>query len=214
MSEIKAVLFDMDGVLVDAREWHYEALNQALVLFGMKISRDEHLLTFDGLPTRRKLEMLSETRGLPRALHVFLNDLKQRYTQQLVAIRCCPIFHIQYAVSRLRQEGYGIAVCSNSVRGSMTRMLELSGLMEYVDFYLSNEDVAKVKPDPEIYLTAMKKFGFRPDECLIIEDNEHGIVAARASGGHVMEVAGVHDVIYPHIYAHINSVQDNPEQVK
>ena len=57
--QIKAVLFDMDGVLIDAKEWHYEALNRALALFGMPISRFEHLTTFDGLPTRKKLEMLS-----------------------------------------------------------------------------------------------------------------------------------------------------------
>ena len=68
---IKAVIFDMDGVLIDAREWHYEALNRALRLFGMEISRTDHLTTFDGLPTRRKLEMLSSTNGLPVELHGF-----------------------------------------------------------------------------------------------------------------------------------------------
>ncbi len=214
MSEIKAVLFDMDGVLVDAREWHYEALNRALALFGMEISRDDHLVTFDGLPTRKKLEMLSDTRGLPRALHGFLNDLKQRYTQQIVATKCYPIFHIQYAVSRLKQDGYGIAICSNSVRDSMTRMLELSGLTEYADFYLSNEDVQKPKPDPEMYLTAMKRFGFKPDACLIIEDNERGLAAARASGAHVMEVAGVRDVIYPHICSRINALQNRSQEAR
>src|SRR2546422_8444783 len=56
-SMIKAVLFDMDGVLIDAKEWHYESLNRALDLFGMAIDRDAHLATFDGLPTRRKLEI-------------------------------------------------------------------------------------------------------------------------------------------------------------
>ncbi|STK74080.1 2-deoxyglucose-6-phosphatase [Escherichia coli] len=50
---IKAILFDMDGVLIDAKEWHYEALNKALDLFGMKISRFDHLTTFDGLPTKK-----------------------------------------------------------------------------------------------------------------------------------------------------------------
>jgi beta-phosphoglucomutase len=52
---IKAVVFDMDGVLIEAKDWHYEALNRALKLFGYEISRYEHLTTFDGLPTRRKL---------------------------------------------------------------------------------------------------------------------------------------------------------------
>lgn len=64
---IKAIFFDMDGVLIDAKEWHYEALNRALELFGMPISQVDHLTTFDGLPTRKKLEMLTLGRGLPRA---------------------------------------------------------------------------------------------------------------------------------------------------
>ena len=54
---IKAIIFDMDGVLIDAKEWHYEALNNALQLFGYKISREDHLATFDGLPTREKLRL-------------------------------------------------------------------------------------------------------------------------------------------------------------
>ena len=58
MSRIKAILFDMDGVLIDAKEWHYEALNQALKLFGCEISRFDHVHTFDGLPTKDKLELL------------------------------------------------------------------------------------------------------------------------------------------------------------
>ena len=56
--EIKAIIFDMDGVLIEAKDWHYEALNRALSLFGMEISRYDHLVTYDGLPTTKKLEML------------------------------------------------------------------------------------------------------------------------------------------------------------
>ena len=68
MTLIKAILFDMDGVLIDAREWHYQSLNKALQLFGKGISRQDHLDNFDGLPTRRKLERLSSNRGLPLRL--------------------------------------------------------------------------------------------------------------------------------------------------
>ena len=64
---IKAILFDMDGVLIDAREWHYDALNQALNHFGFHISLESHLSTFDGLPTRKKLEILSKSVNLPNS---------------------------------------------------------------------------------------------------------------------------------------------------
>src|SRR4051812_14635504 len=119
MGSIKAVVFDMDGVLIDAREWHFEALNRALGLFGYAISRFDHLTTFDGLSTRQKLEMLSQDRGLPRGLHGFLNDLKQLYTTELVHLRCRPSFAHEYALSKLKDLGYKLAVASNSVRASV-----------------------------------------------------------------------------------------------
>ena len=103
MNQIKAVLFDMDGVLIEAKDWHYEALNRVLSLFGMEISRSDHLTTFDGLPTRRKLEMLSAERGLPEQLHDFINEMKQRYTLQIVTRECNPKFVHQYALARLKK---------------------------------------------------------------------------------------------------------------
>src|SRR5476649_554944 len=103
--KIKAIIFDMDGVLIDAKEWHYEALNKALGLFGMEISRYDHLVTYDGLPTRQKLEMLSLEKGLPRALHTFLNQLKQEFTFELIQTKCKPVFRHQYALARLKNEG-------------------------------------------------------------------------------------------------------------
>lgn len=84
MTKIKAIIFDMDGVLIEAKDWHYEALNRALKLFGMEITRYEHLTTFDGLPTKDKLKMLSLERGLPKSLHSFINELKQQYTMEIV----------------------------------------------------------------------------------------------------------------------------------
>ena len=112
---IKAVVFDMDGVLIDAKEWHYDALNRALGLFGIGISRADHLTTFDGLPTKRKLELLSATEGLPTALHGFLNELKQAYTMELIALRCKPLFNHEMALSTLRKRGIKLAVASNSI---------------------------------------------------------------------------------------------------
>jgi beta-phosphoglucomutase len=199
MSTIKAVLFDMDGVLIDAKDWHYEALNQVLDLFGMAIERESHLATFDGLPTRKKLAMLTKTRGFPRGLHDFANKLKQDRTVEMATARCRPIFHHRFALSRLHKDGLKLAVCSNSVRQSVELMMKLAGLTPYLDLLVSNEDVKQAKPDPEMYLLAIKSFGLQPNEVLILEDNEHGIAAAKASGAHVMVVGTVDDVRYPNI---------------
>lgn len=203
---VKAVLFDMDGVLIDAKDWHYDALNRALALFGMPIERDAHLSTYDGLPTKRKLEILSKTRKLPKRLHPFINSLKQDFTSEIAYAKCKPNFLHQRALSRLKAEGFKLAVCSNSIRASVELMMRLSKLDVYLDFFLSNEDVNNAKPDPEIYVRAIERMGMLPHEVLIVEDNEHGLAAARASGAHVMAVADVSDVYYEAIKHKIASL--------
>lgn len=204
---IKAILFDMDGVLIEAKDWHYEALNMALDLFGMPISRDAHLSTFDGLPTKDKLNLLTKTRGFPRGLHDFTNRLKQNYTQEITYARCRPVFHHRDALSRLKQEGYKLAVCSNSVIDTVKLMMNLSKLEPYLDLQLSAQHVERGKPDPAIYILAMEKLGVTPDETLILEDNDHGIEAARASGAHLMTIGLTTDVSYPRIRKVIDSIE-------
>jgi HAD superfamily hydrolase (TIGR01509 family) len=209
---IKAIIFDMDGVLIEAKEWHYEALNKALRLFGYEISRYDHLVTYDGLPTKKKLEMLTLERGLPQKLHTFINDMKQQYTMDLVYTQCKPLFVHEYALSHLKNEGYKLAVASNSIRNTVQVMMEKSDLLKYLDFYLSNQDVSKPKPDPEIYNTAISRLKLSPSECLILEDNVRGIAAAKASGAHVLEVKTVYDVNYDNIKQTINSIEGEAQK--
>lgn len=207
--KIKAVIFDMDGVLIDAKDWHYDALNKALAIFGLTISRHDHLVTFDGLSTEQKLKMLSKTYVLPQSLHGFINEMKQQYTMDITYQLCKPVFHHQYALSKLKMNGYQLAVASNSIRNTVKVMMEKSALMEYLEFYLSNQDVSKGKPDPEIYNIAIEKLGLKPEECVIVEDNENGLKAARASGAHVLKVETIHDVNYDNITQFISEVEGN-----
>ena len=207
MFKIKAILFDMDGVLIDAKDWHYEALNQALAIFGMEITRYDHLVTYDGLPTKKKLEMLTLERGLPRALHSFINDMKQEFTFQLGYSRCKPTFNHQYALSHLKAQGYRMAACSNSIRKTMEVLFERASLANYFDFYLSNEDVKESKPHPEMYVTAIQRLKLRPAECLILEDNENGIKAAQASGAHLLIIHDVHEVNLENITKRIDEIE-------
>ena len=204
---IKSILFDMDGVLIDAKDWHYDALNRALQHFGYTISMESHLSTFDGLPTRKKLQMLSSSKGLPLGLHSFINSLKQSYTLEISYQRCKPVFNHQYALSRLKEEGYRLAVCSNSVRQSIDSMMDLAALAPYLDLTISNQDVQKGKPDPEMYLKAMEKLDVKPEECLILEDNDHGIQAALAAGGHLLKIGVPDDVTYKAIKTRINQIE-------
>jgi HAD superfamily hydrolase (TIGR01509 family) len=202
-TSIKAVIFDMDGVLIEAKEWHYEALNRALRHFGFHISRQDHLVTFDGLPTRKKLEMLTKEQGLPTALHPFINDLKQIYTTESIHAHCKPIFQHEFALSSLKSQGYKLGVASNSIRSTIDLMMKKSDLAQYLDIIVSNQDVQNAKPNPEIYLKSMQLLGVQPHETLVLEDNEHGIASARAAGTHLMIVKDVMDVSLDNILLHI-----------
>lgn len=207
MNQIKAIIFDMDGVLIEAKNWHYESLNKALGLFGMEISRYDHLITYDGLPTKEKLKMFTVERGLPEGLHEFINTMKQQYTMEIVHAQCKPRFYHEYALARLKNEGFRLAVCSNSIRQTVEAMIEKAGLTQYFEFLLSNEDVTHSKPHPEIYETAIKKLGLTPQECLVVEDNENGIKAAIASDANLLQVNNVEDVNYQNITDHILKCQ-------
>lgn len=203
MTRIKAVIFDLDGVLVEAKDWHYFALNKALKIFGLEISYDDHIKTFDGLPTRKKLEYLNRNLGLPKDLNGVISELKQVYTHEHFLTQCLPSFTLEHLFERLNKRGIKTAVASNSIRSTVTLALKNLSLMDSVEFFLSNEDVVAPKPAPEIYVKAIDMLGLDPHECLIIEDNFNGIAAARASGAHVLEVAEVDDVNYLNVFREI-----------
>jgi len=191
-----AVIFDLDGVLVDATEWHFEALNRALKLFGYQISRYEHLAAYNGLPTRTKLEMLSIEKGLPTALHGLINRLKQVYTREEILRHCWPSFDKEYMLSRLKRDGLRMAVCTNAIADSAELMLQRAGIRSYFEFVISNEDIKKPKPDPEIYLAALGRLGLDAGQVVVVEDAQHGVEAARRAGARVLQVAGFPEVDY------------------
>ncbi len=203
---ITAVVFDMDGVLIDAREWHYEALNTALNHFGYSISRTDHIARFDGLPTREKLTCLTTERGLPHGLHGLINDIKQAATVDLVYRECKPRFEHEYLLRELRSSGIKLGLASNSIRASIDLMLSRANIADYFDVILSNEDVRHAKPAPDIYIEALRLLGSRAEETLVVEDNDHGVAAARAAGCHVLQVAEISEVTYRHLMAKIEEV--------
>lgn len=204
--KVSAILFDLDGVLVDATEWHYEALNRALGLFGFGISRHEHLSHYNGLPTCKKLQMLTAEAGLPPSLHDTIRKLKQVWTKTEILTKCRPTFEKEYLLSRLRQEGFRLAVCSNAIRETVHLMLERALLVPYLDLTLTNEDVVDPKPSPAIYQKAMQMMDVLPEETVIVEDAPHGIRAARATGAHVCAVQGFHEVDYVRVREFIDAV--------
>jgi len=171
------------------------------------MSRESHLSTFDGLPTLAKLDMISKSGSLPLGLHNFINQLKQEYTLEICYQRCKPVFNQQYALNRLHNEGYTLAVCSNSVRKTVEEMMRLSSLSAYLQLILSNQDVENGKPSPEMYLKAMELLSVQPENCLILEDNENGIRAAIGSGAHVLKIGLPEEVTYRAIKRRIREIE-------
>lgn len=194
LKDIKAVLFDLDGVLVNMPDAHYEALNAALRLFGAEINRDEHVSLFNGLPTVKKLETLESQGRIPGGLGTLINAVKQDYTKTLIPKYCKPDYAKILLLKRLKQQGYKLACCSNSMRETLHLMLRSAGLFDFFDLVIGNDEITYPKPHPEIYLTAFKTLGLTPQECIIVEDSPYGIAAAHASGAMVYEVRGYEDV--------------------
>ena len=201
---IKAIIFDLDGVLVDARELHYEALNRALARYDCTITRDEHLSTYDGLPTRKKLQLLSENKRLSPDVYDDVWKDKQFQTREIIDKEFTFDERIRGILSRLREEGYKMCVCSNSIRETTKMMLIRRGFMEFMEFFISNQDVNLSKPNPEMFLRAMVNLGVGPKECVIVEDSHYGRQAAFESGGHLCAVENAEQVTYERIRATID----------
>ena len=206
---IKLIIFDLDGVIVDSRDMHYEALNRALedVAPTYVISREEHLSTFDGLSTTKKLSMLS-SRGLDPNLHKMIWEKKQYYTNEIISkeytidVRICGI------LKQLKEDGYLLYVASNSIHSTVKTILLRKGYMEYIDYFASNQNVRLPKPNSEIYFHCMTHAGLSIHETLILEDSHIGRKAAIGSGAYLLPIENSEDLTLNKIYNFMDSVKN------
>ena len=199
-----AVLFDLDGVLADACELHREALSRALAEVDFTISLEEHKAIYNGLPTRRKLQILSEREGLSPALHDQIAHRKQEFTEVLIAEMLRPNWEAQTLLRALLfHYGVRIGVCSNSLCRSIHAMLSATGLLEFVTCSIGNDEGIAAKPAPDLFLEGARRLGVSIGFCAIVEDSPVGLQAARAAGAlRVVSVPGPHAVhvgLLPHI---------------
>ncbi len=191
----KLVIFDLDGVLIDSRELHYDALNEALRKVGQEyvISREEHLSTYDGLNTTRKLELLSEQKSLDRKYFNQIWQEKQNATFDL--IRKLPANNTaKYIIEELKKKGWKVAVASNSIRETIRIALDTIGILGDVDYIVSNEDVKRTKPFPEMYWKCMTALNTLPKNTIIVEDSHIGRQGAIDSGAILYPVENANDL--------------------
>jgi len=211
---IKQIIFDLDGVLVDSKELHFKALNQALLEVGKEyyISKEEHLCKYDALTTTQKLKKLSKEKGLPESYYDKVWKLKQEKT--LIEIsNYTKDERVRSILKKLKRDGYIISCATNSIRKTSKLMLLRKGFMEFIDFVFSNEDVFLPKPNAEIYMRCMIKAKINPDETLIIEDSHIGRKGALRSGAHLCAVKNNKDLTYIKIASTIASAE-NKSKIK
>ena len=191
----KLCIFDLDGVLIDSRELHFHALNDALCKVGEEyvISREEHLSLYDGLNTTKKLKMLTERKGLSPSYYDQIWKDKQSSTFDLIR-KIESDERIRKHMLRLKENDIKIAVASNSIRETIKLSLLQIGVMDLVDFYVSNEDVLRTKPFPEMYWKCMTALNALPRTTVIIEDSHIGRQGALDSGAHLVPVKDCDDL--------------------
>jgi HAD superfamily hydrolase (TIGR01509 family) len=202
---IKLIIFDLDGVLVEAKGIHFDALNRALGKYA--IDWNEHLSIYDGLKTTQKLQMLTERKGLPESSHESVWEAKQYWTLQMLK-ELKPNQTLQSVMSALSKDGYKLAVCSNSIRKTVLTVLSKLGIIEYMDLIISNEDVKNSKPHPEMYWKAISMMSCLPEETLIVEDSPYGLLAASRAKAHILRVANSKEVTYTNILNKLTEIEN------
>lgn len=208
----KLVIFDLDGVLIDSRELHYDALNDALRKVGEQyvISREEHLSKYDGLNTTKKLKMLTEQKGLPVVSYDQVWQDKQEATFNLVR-GFTKEYLLQTIFRKIKSRGYKIAIASNSIRETVKLSLLSIGVMDEVDYFVSNEDVTRTKPYPEMYWKCMTALNALPKNTIIIEDSHIGRQGALDSGAHLLAVENAKEVNSEYMMQRINDLMNTIE---
>ena len=207
-NHIKAIIFDLDGVLVDARTLHFEAFKQAFELScpPHTLTWKEHEEVYDGLSTRQKLQKMIDSNLITEDQSVKISYEKQKLTGSLIE----QIIHVKpyliHLLETLRSEGYILVCATNSIRETLDTMLRKLNISEFFSFTLSNNDVINPKPSPEIYNLAFKKLGLLPTECLICEDSDYGRKAAYSSTAHVLEIEDASDLTLEKINQKIKSI--------
>jgi HAD superfamily hydrolase (TIGR01509 family) len=208
---ITLIVFDLDGVLVEAKDIHFKTFNRAVEeIAGIEytISEAEHYSIYDGLKTNTKLELLTSNKGLPTSTYYDIWNKKQSYTLEALK-KLKRSETLKSCINTLVYEGYKLAVCSNSIRKTVLTALSKLDIIECFDLILSNEDVKNSKPHPEMYWKAMSILGKLPEETLVIEDSPYGLLAASRSRAKIMRVDSPKEVIYDNILKHVKEEKMN-----
>jgi HAD superfamily hydrolase (TIGR01509 family) len=187
VSRPKAVLFDLDGVLVDSSRYHQIALERLGAELGVVVTESFHRATF-GTRTRETLLRLL-TPPPPDEELERLTVRKEALFREVARGNLVPLDGAVELVRALRTDGYRLAIGSSTVRANVLLTLEELGVLDAFDAIVAGEDVTVGKPEPEVFLKAAGKVDVPPSRCVVVEDAPQGVEAALRGGMRVVAVA-------------------------
>ncbi|WP_250293774.1 HAD family hydrolase [Streptomyces atroolivaceus] len=176
-----SVLFDLDGTLIDSEPNYYEAGRRLLARYGVRDFSWENHTRFIGIGTRETLTVLREEYGIEAPVDELLAGKNALYLE-LAGASTTAFPEMRILVERLHGDGVPMAVASGSSRAAIAATLSVTGLDAYLPVYVSAEEVARGKPEPDVFLEAARRLGVAADSCVVLEDAVPGLRAAHAAG--------------------------------
>ena len=195
MGHFEAVIFDMDGVLIDSEPLHFAVLSQLLARAGHILTRAENEY-FIGTTSEAMFSTLIARHGLSGTVDEYI----ARYDEALLRVLDQPhppAAGVTALMARLRELEKHLAVASSSRRAWVAATIQSLGLADRFDVVVTGDDVERGKPDPAIYVLTAQRLGITPDRCVAIEDSPNGVQSARAAG---MTVLGVRTEYTAHMH--------------
>jgi HAD superfamily hydrolase (TIGR01509 family) len=187
----KAVLFDMDGVIVDSEPLHVAAFQATLKEYGCNLTDEQYKQYFAGRTDEAGFKQYFDSRGEAVELPVIM-DKKAKAYLQLAADRLIPYPGVVEFIRNLAGEKTSLALVTGSLRAEAEVTLKAFGLMGLFKVIIAAEDISQSKPDPEGYLKGAKALGFEPADCIVVEDAPSGVKAACAAGMRCLAVTTTH----------------------
>lgn len=182
MNNINAVLFDLDGTLIDSEFFYFS--NWAPILaedYGLDISFDEWIERFAGHTLHHNVQMLNNEYGLKVDEEDMWFATRARYAKaDMRTIRLMP--HAKEILTQLSDEGKTLALVTSSYQSTVQAVLGEHKLLHFFKFFVTRESVENPKPNPEPYLLAVDKLGIPKDEIVVVEDTSTGCTAAKEAG--------------------------------
>ncbi len=179
---IDAIIFDMDGVLVDSEPHHVSIEKHQFRMNGISISDEEHQ-KFMGSTSENMWREIAGRYHLERPVEEFIDQNRTESIRYFTELSVIPVMPgLVDLLEKLKTKNYPLAVASSSVPEIIELILGKTGLRTYFQVVVSGQEAGKSKPEPDIFLLAAQKLGVKPQNCMVIEDSKNGIKAAQAAG--------------------------------